>query len=107
MIFLNSNLFLTTYSFLLSYVGILNGDTSDRKSHLGVIKVYRFTLQFDTSPDCIDREDRLSLMSWKRTLSESKKRDQRLALKILDHKGPHQLGHLTNKVRCGIHFPVF
>ena len=57
MILLNSNLFLTTYSFLLSYVGILNGDTSDRKSHLGVIKVYRFIVQFDTSPDCIDRKD--------------------------------------------------
>ena len=25
--------------------------------NLGVIKVYRFIVQFDTSPDCIDRED--------------------------------------------------
>lgn len=25
--------------------------------NLGVIKVYRVIVQFDTSPDCIDRED--------------------------------------------------
>ena len=55
MIFLNSNHFLNSYSFLLSYVRILNGDTSDRKSRGN--KVYRFIVQFDTSPDCIDRED--------------------------------------------------
>lgn len=39
--------------------------------NLGVIKVYRFIVQFDTSPDCIDREDLGTRLSEKWDLEKS------------------------------------